>query len=151
MPLGRAYWCKHCRNAFDRGELKGRPKVHPKRLSLSLKEKSARYRQEHREEYRQHQRQKAREIKMEIFSHYSWGTPQCARCKIKDMDVLTIDHIKGNGAEERKSLGWNGQSGHFYRWLKRNDFPPHYQVLCYNCNMKKARLKPPHPLIVPHA
>jgi hypothetical protein len=35
---------------------------------------------------------------------------------------------------ERKNIGFGRE---FYRYLIKNDFPPGYQVLCYNCNSYK--------------
>jgi hypothetical protein len=73
-------------------------------------------------------------IKLEAIKHYS---PEscCARCRIADIDVLTIDHIKGNGHQHRKMLG--GGRLKFYYWLRKNNYPEGYQVLCLNCNWKK--------------
>ncbi|MCJ7760996.1 hypothetical protein MUP59_07660, partial [Candidatus Bathyarchaeota archaeon] len=73
-------------------------------------------------------------IKHEAIKHYS---PElcCIRCGISDMDVLTIDHIKGKGHQHRKMLGGGGLR--FYYWLRKNNYPEGYQVLCLNCNWKK--------------
>lgn len=76
-------------------------------------------------------------LKPTVLGHYSGGeTPRCARCGVDDIDILTIDHISGNGNEHRRRIGVTS-GWHFYEWLKRNDFPDGYQVLCFNCNMKK--------------
>jgi hypothetical protein len=54
---------------------------------------------------------------------------------------LSIDHINGNGAEHRRELKrttGGSTGGHdFYRWLKNNNFPDGYQVLCMNCQFIK--------------
>jgi hypothetical protein len=56
------------------------------------------------------------------------------------MDALTIDHIKGNGAEERRRLAKQARGSRFYLWLKRHGYPEGYQVLCFNCNnIKKIK------------
>jgi hypothetical protein len=47
---------------------------------------------------------------------------------------LTIDHINGGGRQHRLQAGVKGD---FYTWLKRNGFPPGFQVLCWNCNHAK--------------
>ncbi len=67
-------------------------------------------------------------------SHYSEGSFECRWCKIADIDVLCLDHIDGNGAEHRLGLG--NQS--IWKWLKDNGYPDGFQVLCRNCNQKKA-------------
>lgn len=54
---------------------------------------------------------------------------QCESCGIKDMRVLHIDHIKNNGAQERREVGRH------HSMLKRvlsNPFD--YQILCANCH-----------------
>ena len=60
---------------------------------------------------------------------------KCCECGITDIDVLDIDHINNNGAEQRREgmYGYN-----LYRWLKKNHWPKDsFQLLCRNCNWKK--------------
>jgi hypothetical protein len=72
-------------------------------------------------------------IKLEVLTYYSNGTPKCAQCGIKDVDVLCIDHINGGGHQE---------GGISLRcWLKRTNYPKGFQVLCANCNLKKEIVK----------
>lgn len=77
-----------------------------------------------------------KKLKLLVLSQYSGGSPTCVRCGITDIDVLCIDHINNNGnvqrAKDNTGLGQN-----FYKWLKRNNYPEGYQVLCWNCNIKK--------------
>ena len=70
-------------------------------------------------------------LKYEVMSHYAMSSPSCVRCGITDIDVLNIDHI--NGQDNMKRTG-----GHLYRWLRTNNYPNGYQVLCFNCNFKKS-------------
>lgn len=77
-------------------------------------------------------------LRDEVFAQY--GGYVCACCAEDEPIVLTIDHIENNGREHRQQLENRRFSGEkFYRWLRRNDFPPGYQVLCWNCNMGKYR------------
>lgn len=69
-------------------------------------------------------------IKQECLVHYSKSVA-CACCGVKDTDVLSIDHISGEGRKHRKSVG---EGSTFYAWLRREKFPPGYKVLCLNCN-----------------
>jgi hypothetical protein len=82
-------------------------------------------------------RQRYQKIKKEVMSGYCNGDIKCSICEIKDIDVLTIDHIYGGGrrlrAEFKERAGCN-----FYRDLIRNNFPDEYRVLCFNCNHKEA-------------
>jgi hypothetical protein len=75
---------------------------------------------------------KTQKLKLEILVRYSGIKPKCACCAEPQIEFLTIDHIENNGAAERKKLRKLGIS--FYRWLKQNNFPKGYRVLCMNCN-----------------
>ena len=57
---------------------------------------------------------------------------KCACCRESTYEFLTIDHIDGGGRQHRKVIH------NFYRWLRMNNFPPGFQVLCYNCNCCKG-------------
>lgn len=59
---------------------------------------------------------------------------QCACCGESNLHFLTIDHPNNDGAQHRKLTG-NGYK--FYLWLKRNNFPREFQLLCFNCNMAR--------------
>lgn len=74
------------------------------------------------------------EIKLEILNHYGRGELRCDCCKeIKHPMKLTIDHIGGGGRKHKKEIGVSG-GGEFYRWLKRNNYPDGFRVLCWDCN-----------------
>ena len=62
---------------------------------------------------------------------------KCVCCEESRLGFLTIDHINGGGRVERQKVGTGSR---FYRWLKNNNFPSGYQVLCYNCNCSKGAL-----------
>ena len=74
-------------------------------------------------------------LKIEALIEYSnpWGNPICNNCGEQDVDVLCIDHINNNGSEHRKTY-----TGNLSRWLRDNKYPTGFQVLCWNCNHKKA-------------
>lgn len=78
--------------------------------------------------------------KLTCFMHYSNGTNKCACCGESIYEFLTIDHINNDGAEHRKHTN-NYEGVSLYRWLVRNDFPEHFRVLCYNCNLGRAKSK----------
>ena len=59
---------------------------------------------------------------------------KCACCDEDELLFLTVDHINNDGAEHRKALP-GGSS--FYVWLKNNDWPEGFQILCFNCNTGK--------------
>lgn len=75
-------------------------------------------------------------VREQVFAHYG----RMCRC-CGSTENLTIDHPGGDGREHRITLFRNPrQAGWpFYYWLRRNNFPPGYQVLCGSCNTSKYR------------
>jgi hypothetical protein len=69
-------------------------------------------------------------LKLEVLAAYG----AVCKCGFADHRALNIDHINGGGTQERQKIGWGV---YFYKWLKQNNFPPGYQVLCSNCNAIK--------------
>ena len=69
--------------------------------------------------------------RMEAINAYGGA---CACCGENWPDFLAIDHVRGNGNLERKKTG---KGRYLYKWLKNNNYPPEYQVLCHNCNWAK--------------
>jgi hypothetical protein len=68
-------------------------------------------------------------VKFETIDAYGG---KCVCCKEDEIEFLTIDHIFGDGAEERKKYG--AGSG-IYRHLRRNGYPKdRHRLLCWNCN-----------------
>lgn len=79
--------------------------------------------------YRSDYRQK---LKLIVFAAYSRnGEVKCALCDECRIGALTMDHINGGGSTHRKSIS------KIYFWLRKNGYPPEYQILCSNCNFKK--------------
>ena len=77
-------------------------------------------------------------MKVSAINIYSNGDACCAICRIADMDVLCLDHIANDGKAHRELIKSEMKTlyGH-YHWCKKNDYPAGFQVLCFNCNMKK--------------
>lgn len=65
----------------------------------------------------------------EVLSHYSNGTPKCACCGETKLEFLSLDHINGGGKKHIQSIGYNLSA-----WLRKNNYPEGYRVLCHNCN-----------------
>lgn len=66
---------------------------------------------------------------------------RCVDCGETNIGFLTLDHIYNNGAIDRKNkILMSGTSG--YEKLCKLGFPKNeLQILCYNCNYKKALVK----------
>jgi len=100
-----------------------------------IAEYSKDYRRGHKSELRQRNVTYEAALKMSAFNAY--GGAKCACCGETLIEGLTIDHVGGDGAKERKEQ--NNKGGRvFYRWLKKNGYPPGYQVLCATCNLAKG-------------
>src|SRR6266478_2497659 len=70
----------------------------------------------------------------------------CACCAESESVFLSIDHINNDACIDRKN-GIRGAYMILKKILNDPEADKHYQVLCYNCNMAKARNKGycPHP------
>jgi hypothetical protein len=90
------------------------------------------------------QRSGGLKVKIEVLSRYG-VLGGCVCCGEKQINFLTIDHVKDNGSEDREA-GLFGRI--LYRRLKKLGFPEGYQTLCFNCNWGKRLGKgfcPHHP------
>ena len=75
-------------------------------------------------------------LKHEVYEHYSKGKPKCNCCgEDASIDFLCIDHKAGR--KDKKGNVDTRRGSTMYAWLKRNNFPSGYQVLCWNCNATK--------------
>ena len=90
-----------------------------------------RYRILNKKKMNENCRKRDREVKIEVLSHYSPDL-KCSCCGENHIEFLCIDHINGGGTKHRDKLSIHGSQ--IYRWLKKNNFPPGYRVLCHNCN-----------------
>ena len=61
---------------------------------------------------------------------------KCACCGETRREYLTIDHVNGGGNKQKREMGFL-TSQVLYRWLKQNNYPKGFQVLCFNCNCGK--------------
>lgn len=73
---------------------------------------------------------------------------QCNCCGEQIPIFLCLDHVKDNGAEERKRLsGSKNANRHVYVRATEAYRPDEYQILCWNCNAAKTTGLPcPHKL-----
>lgn len=86
------------------------------------------------EHFRSYRLRKARELRAEVLRRYGGDPPTCACCGEHRDEFLTVDHVDGDGAEHRREIG----QGQLYPWLKRNDWPEGFRVLCANCNWSRG-------------
>lgn len=70
--------------------------------------------------------------KAEIIEAYGG---RCSCCGEADPAFLSVDHVNNDGAEHRREIG----RGSLYWWLRRNNYPPGFQILCFSCNFAKSK------------
>jgi len=85
-----------------------------------------------RDHHRKMDKIRRHKLREEVISAYGEA---CACCGEHQIEFLAMDHINNDGKEHRKVV----PPSEFYPWLKRNNYPKGYQVLCNNCNLAKAR------------
>jgi len=61
---------------------------------------------------------------------------KCNCCGETEPEFLTIDHVNGNGAEEKRKFKTGIE---LYKHIIRQNYPNTYQVLCMNCNWAKGQ------------
>lgn len=86
----------------------------------------------HRQVNRDRLKRYDRRRKAEVFEHY--GGCICACCGEQRIEFLTLDHVHGGGNRHRREA----RIAKLAAWLKRNGYPPGFQVLCFNCNQEKG-------------
>lgn len=93
------------------------------------------WRHEHRDAFNAQMRRSSAvqrdKLRTLVVDHYG---ARCACCGEVERAFLTLDHINNDGNAHRKEVG---KSYQMYSWIKRNGFPPIFQVLCWNCNLAK--------------
>ena len=121
---------KEQRNKYMRDRYAARPEARAYQIERTL----ARY---HAGLWAGMQTQNQR-LKQEVLTHYGKdGNLQCCwpECTIKDLDMLSLDHVNDDGAEHRKHIG---KGTRMYLWAKRCGFPVGIlQTLCHNHQWKK--------------
>lgn len=80
---------------------------------------------------KRNQKQYIISIKKQIIDHYG---KICECCNENNINILNIDHIGGGGRQHRAATSKRG-GYNFYLWLRKNDYPKGFRVLCSNCNM----------------
>ena len=88
------------------------------------------------------------DLKYEVMMYYTLrhnpsAVRPCCNCKGCEeicIELLCIDHKKKRTKKEKNLTGKA-----FYKYLKENNYPEGFQVLCHNCNFVKEQYpKCPH-------
>lgn len=76
-----------------------------------------------------------RRLRLQVIAAYG-GACEC--CGETETLLLNVDHIHNDGAVDRIDRSLVGAKFNYF--LRRNGYPKdRYQLLCYSCNMGKAR------------
>ncbi len=76
-----------------------------------------------------------RKLKQDAVDAYGGRCLCPCGCTVAEFEFLTIDHPEGKGTQHRKETGGGY---HFYKWLRKRNYPKGYRVLCWNCNCSRG-------------
>jgi hypothetical protein len=122
-------WIKH------REEYRKKKREYYEKHKEEISKKNNEWAKSHKEQRKITCQRNRQKIRLEVLSHYSNGAMKCVCCGEAEIKFLSIDHINGGGNQHRKQTV---RGTDFYLWLRRNNFPDGYQVLCHNCNLAKG-------------
>ena len=71
--------------------------------------------------------EKDRQDRFDTINHYGG---KCDCCGETNVEFLCFDHINGGGNKHRKEENIRNLA----KWLKRNNYPNRFRILCCNCN-----------------
>ena len=70
-------------------------------------------------------------VKKEVFNAYG---NKCVCCGEEEIHFLTLDHINGVPDRHKTENGKRITGLHFWRQIKKENFPEDCRILCWNCN-----------------
>lgn len=71
-------------------------------------------------------------LKADVIEGYGGA---CRCCGEAEPQFMTLDHIDGGGSAHKKAVNGNQM---IYSFLRANNYPSGYQLLCFNCNSAKG-------------
>lgn len=71
-----------------------------------------------------------RRLRFRALFAYGGECPNCDCCGENKIEFLVIDHKDGGGNAHRKEENITN----IYRWLRSNNYPDGFRILCHNCN-----------------
>lgn len=66
---------------------------------------------------------------------------KCECCQEKNISFLSIDHKNNNAKDDIPNSKRRLKGINLYWWLKKNNFPNHVRILCFNCNIGRQNNK----------
>lgn len=135
----------------NKGDVAAQRKRYKLRYPEKVKAEKARYRKAHPEKIKEEKRQYAllhpdriqkytkqynTKLRSEIIEYYSNGFFRCAICEDNHIEFLEI--VK-TGPSDNYDCS-NFSQFNKMQWLKNNNFPDGYIILCSNCNTKRIKV-----------
>lgn len=124
--------CKDCRKRYAQSSKKYQ-REYRKKNAIKIREYQKKWITKNKDKRKIISQKYRDRLRKESFDYYG---NKCECCGEKLKDFLVIDHINGGGVKHRKLL--KGGSA-IYKWLKDNNYPIGYRVLCHNCNWSVYR------------
>jgi len=133
---GRRWSCQSCERARVNAWVEDNHAQHlAKCRARYQKDPSKRWTEERKQRARQSGREQNARLRAQVYAAYGG---QCVCCGERNEKFLSLDHVNNDGKRHRSELGFTGGAS-LYRWAIRNGYPKTLQLLCFNCNMGKAR------------
>lgn len=123
-------WQSNNRDKVNKKQKEWREKNRKRYLSR-MRISSKKWREKNKDKVNANRRSTRAKLRADVLGAYG-GI--CSCCKESNEKFLTIDHINNDGAEHRRSLHPRASAQTLYTWLRRNEYPDRFQVMCYNCN-----------------
>lgn len=147
VGLYRRYVCKPCYSTDQAKKVMDRYWRDPDKVRKLRKQQRA-HRREHGLPEQRHSRPEDYPIRKKAYyqsyrlkvrkqTFEAYGGAFCACCGETVERFLSLDHIGNNGNVHRKEDKKNAGMS-LYQRLKKQGYPPGYQVLCFNCNIGRA-------------
>jgi len=134
-------------------KVKAKKREYNARPEVKAKKKEYRSRPEVKAKRSKYAKEKKDIVKMEVYLHYSKihsnsNIPCCRCCGLNGhIKFLSLDHIGGrkkmDSEPELVKLGYLSKFKihQLLLWIKNNNFPKGFQILCLNCNFAKGHSK----------
>ncbi len=121
--------CKDCKSVAHRARYAKNPEKYREHTRRWIRN-NIRYN-------RDRQRERTQMLRMMCLTHYARdGEIMCECCGESELDFMTLDHPRNDGAKHRDKLGMSGPM--FYRWLIKHKFSKKLRILCFNCNISRS-------------
>ena len=133
--------CKDCRNEFHKEYREfGKQTILAKVRVSSQKaiDATIAWQRKHPEKHNKWNIEYRARLRHETIMAY--GGYKCVCCGETEPLFLTLDHIHNDGAKWRE-FHKDHRGAQLFKWLKQNNWPKGFQILCLNCNQGKYRNK----------